>query len=116
MTTTTTHAPWVNSATANTMTTTRHTTAAKALTATLLRQWTSRWVQWCLAIPAPAMVKPVNTAMAYIGISAFTLAWVAMSSATEAAASTRMPLENTSRCPRTVSLRGRKESSATKLD
>ena len=39
MTTTTTQAPWVNSATANTITTTRHTTAAKPLTATLLRQW-----------------------------------------------------------------------------
>ena len=61
------------------------------------------------------MVKPVNTAMAYMGMSAVTLAWVAMSRAMDAPASTRMPLENTSRWPRTVSLRGRNESSATKL-
>ncbi len=53
--------------------------------------------------------------MAYMGISAATLAPVATSRAIDAAASTRMPLENTSRWPRTVSLRGRNESSATKL-
>ena len=28
------------------------------------RQWSSRWVRWYLAMPAPAMVKPVNTPMA----------------------------------------------------
>ena len=61
------------------------------------------------------MVKPVNTPMAYIGMRADTLASVASSSAIEAPASSRIPLENTSRCPRTVSLRGRNESSATKL-
>ena len=29
------------------------------------RQWGSRWVRWYFTIPAPAMVKPVNTPMAY---------------------------------------------------
>ena len=66
-------------------------------------------------MPAPAMVNPVNTPMAYIGMSAATLARVATSRAIEATASTMMPLEKTSRWPRTVSWRGRKESSATKL-
>ena len=60
------------------------------------------------------MVKPVNTPMAYMGISAATRAPVASSRAMEATASTMIPLENTSRCPRTVRGRGRKESSATK--
>ena len=66
-------------------------------------------------MPVPAMVKPVNTPMAYIGMSADTLAWVASSRAIDAPASSKIPLENTNRCPRTVSLCGRKESSATKL-
>ena len=66
-------------------------------------------------MPAPAMVNPVNTPMAYIGMSAETLAPVASSRAMEAVASTMIPLEKTSRWPRTVSIRGRKESSATKL-
>ena len=61
------------------------------------------------------MVKPVNTPIAYMGMSDATRAPVASSSATEAAASTMIPLENTRRCPRTVSMRGRNESSATKL-
>ena len=66
-------------------------------------------------MPAPAMVKPVKTPMAYIGMSAATLAPVARRSAMDAPASSRIPLEKTSRWPRTVSLRGRNESSATKL-
>ena len=66
-------------------------------------------------MPAPAMVKPVNTPMAYMGISAATRARVATSRAMDATASTMMPLENTSRWPRTVRGRGRNESSATKL-
>ncbi len=61
------------------------------------------------------MVKPVNTPMAYMGMSEDTLALVATSRAIDTTASRRMPLENTSRWPRTVSLRGRNESSATKL-
>ena len=61
------------------------------------------------------MVKPVKTPMAYIGMSAATLAPVARSRAMDAPASSRMPLEKTRRWPRTVSLRGRNESSATKL-
>ena len=115
MTTTMTQPPSVNSAMANTTTITAHTTAAVALTATLFRQCSPRWVRWCFTIPAPAMVNPVKTPMAYMGINADTLAPVASSSTTEAAASTMIPLENTRRCPRTVSLRGRNESSATKL-
>ena len=66
-------------------------------------------------MPAPAMVKPVNTPMEYMGMRAATLAPVASSRAIDATDSRRMPLEKTSRWPRTVSLRGRKESSATKL-
>ena len=97
MTTTTTHAPWVNSAMAKTTTTTAHTTAATALTATPLRQCWSRWRQWCVTMPAPAMVKPVNTPMAYIGINAATLAPVASRSTMEAPARSRIPLENTNR-------------------
>ncbi len=61
------------------------------------------------------MVKPVKTPMAYIGIRADTLALVAMRRAIDAPASSKMPLENTRRWPRTVSLRGKNESSATKL-
>ena len=45
ITTTTTQAPWVNSATAKTTTTMAQTTAAVALMATLLRQCSSRWCQ-----------------------------------------------------------------------
>jgi hypothetical protein len=66
-------------------------------------------------MPAPAMVKPVKTPMAYMGMRADTLASVATSRAMDATASRRIPLENTRRWPRTVSLRGRNESSATKL-
>ena len=32
--------------------------------ATLRRQWPPLWVRWCLTMPDPAMVKPVNTPMA----------------------------------------------------
>jgi hypothetical protein len=53
--------------------------------------------------------------MAYMGIKAETFAPVAKRSAIEAPASRRIPLEKTNRCPRTVSILGRKESSATKL-
>ena len=66
-------------------------------------------------MPAPAIVKPVKTPMPYIGMSDATLAPVASSRAIDAPASSRMPLEKTRRWPRTVSLRGKKESSATKL-
>ena len=61
------------------------------------------------------MVKPVNTPMAYIGISEDTRARVATRRAIDATARTRIPFENTSRWPRTVRGRGRNESSATKL-
>ena len=115
MTTTMTQPPWVNSAMANTTTMTAQMTAAAALTATPFRQCSSLRVKWCFAIPAPAMVNPVKTPMAYMGMSAETLAPVASSSTIEAVARTMIPLEKTSRWPRTVSMRGRKESSATKL-
>ncbi len=97
MTTTTTHPPLVNSAKAKTTTTTAQTMAAAALTATLLRQCSSRRVRWCLTMPAPAMVNPVKTPMAYIGIRAETRAPVATSRTMDAAASTRMPFEKTRR-------------------
>ncbi len=61
------------------------------------------------------MVKPVNTPMAYREMSEDTLAPVATSSATDTTVSTMMPFEKTSRCPRRVNWRGRKESSPTKL-
>ena len=44
-----------------------------------------------------------------------TTAPTTISNVREIAVSTMMPLENTSRCPRLVSQRGRNESSATKL-
>ncbi len=92
MTTTTTQAPWVNSATAKTTTTMAQTTAAMALTATPLRQCWSRCRQWWVTIPAPAMVKPVNTPMAYIGMSAATLAPVASKRAIDAPARQQDPV------------------------
>ena len=64
-------------------------------------------------MPKPAMVKAVKTPMAYSGTRSLTSAFLMMSSAAEATVSSRMPLENTSRCPRLSSHRGRKESPAT---
>ena len=96
-------------------TTSRQTTAAVALTITLRLHPGPDGSGGAWSCPAPAMVKPVNTPMAYIGMSAATLARVATSSAIEATARTMMPFENTSRWPRTVRGRGRNESSATKL-
>ena len=51
-------------------TTSKHTTAAVALMTTPRFHPGSRWVRWCLVMPAPAIVKPVNTPMAYIGMRA----------------------------------------------
>lgn len=65
--------------------------------------------------PAPAMVNAVNTPIAYSATSLSTLAPVTSSSASETTVSAMIPLENASRCPRRVSTRGRKRSSATKL-
>src|SRR5487761_1716030 len=115
MTTTTTHAPRVNSVTAKMSTTNAQTNAAVALTTMLRPHPGSRWDQWWRAIPAPAMVKPVKTPIAYIGINDETRARVATNRAMDATAKTIIPLENTSLWPRTVKGRGRKESSATKL-
>ena len=42
----------------------KESTEAVPLMASRRRQWSSRWVRWYLAMPAPAMVKPVNTPMA----------------------------------------------------
>ena len=64
MRTTTTHAPSVNLVTAKMRSTTNDRTAAVPLMTVPRRQWGSRLVRWYLTIPAPAMVKPVNTPMA----------------------------------------------------
>ncbi len=57
-------APWLNLATAMITSTMNESTEAVPLMASRRRQWSSRWVRWYFAIPAPAMVKPVNTPMA----------------------------------------------------
>ena len=106
ITTTTTQAPWVNSVTTKTTTTTAQTTAAMPLTTTRWRQCWSRWVKWCFAMPAPAIVKPVKTPIAYIGMSDATLAPVASSRAMDAPARRRMPFEKTSRWPADGELAG----------
>ncbi len=71
-----TQAPSVNLDTAMMIRTMKESTAAVPLMASRRRQWSSRWFRWYLAMPAPAMVKPVNTPMAYSGISLSTLALV----------------------------------------
>ena len=58
-------------------------------------------------MPAPAMVKPVNTPMAYRGIRLSTWARVITSNTIETTVSTMIPVENTRRWPRRVSWRGR---------
>ena len=59
-----TQAPSVNLDTAMMTRTTKDSTEAVPLMASRRRQWSSRWLRWYLAMPAPAMVKPVNTPMA----------------------------------------------------
>ena len=59
-----TQAPSLNLDTAMITSTTNERTEAVPLMPSRLRQWSSRWFQWYLAMPAPAMVKPVNTPMA----------------------------------------------------
>ena len=59
-----TQAPSVNLATAMITRTTAESTDAVPLMTSRRRQWSSLWVRWYLAMPAPAMVKPVNTPMA----------------------------------------------------
>ncbi len=59
-----TQAPSVNLATAMITRTIADEHDAVPLMAKRRRQWFSLWVWWYLAMPAPAMVKPVNTPMA----------------------------------------------------
>ena len=66
----------------------------------------SLWVMWCLAMPAWLSVKLVNTPMAYSGISRLTSPPVASSVTIAAPARKMIPLENTSRWPRTGQLAG----------
>src|SRR5690606_40944310 len=60
------------------------------------------------ALPIWERAKPVNTPMAYIGMSRSTLARAKTSSTMAAPVRAMMPLENTRRWPRLVSWRGRK--------
>ncbi len=59
-----TQAPSVNLATTMIISTIADSTDAVPLIASRRRQCSSLWVRWYLAIPAPAMVKPVNTPIA----------------------------------------------------
>ena len=64
-------------------------------------------------MPKPAIENAVNTPMAYSGTRLLTLEPRMMSSATEQMVSRMIALENTSRCPRLSSQRGRNASPAT---
>ena len=94
-------------------TTTSDSVPAEKLMMNLGRQPCARRVWWYLAMPKPAIVNAVNTPMAYSGTRLLTFAFLMISSATEVTASTMIALENTSRCPRLSSHRGRNESPAT---
>ncbi len=61
---TTVHAPCPNLATTRIPTTTPDRMAALRLITSLRFQPRLRCLRWYLVIPAPAMVKPVNTPMA----------------------------------------------------
>ena len=112
---TTTHAPSVNFTTAKMSTTISEVTPAATLTATFGRHRLPWPLLKCLAIPNPAMVNPVKTPIAYSGTRASSLLSVETIRTRATAVSTMMALENTRRCPRLRSCRGRKASSATKL-
>ena len=64
-------------------------------------------------MPKPAIENAVNTPIAYSGTRRLTSASSMISSATDTIVSTMIALENTSRCPRLSSHRGRNESPAT---
>ena len=64
-------------------------------------------------MPKPAMVNAVNTPIAYSGTSLLTFGPRRMTRAIETMVSPMMAFENTSRCPRFSSQRGRKASPAT---
>ena len=57
-------APSLNFTMAKISTTMKDTTAATPFTAMPRFQWPTRASWWCLTMPAPAKVKPVNTPMA----------------------------------------------------
>ncbi len=95
--TTTSQAPSVNLVTAKIRTTAAEMTAASALSVIFTRRSGSRRRRWYAVRPDPAMVKAVNTPIAYRATSLSTLAPVASSSASEMTASEMMPFEKASR-------------------
>ena len=95
--------------------TTAESTAPMPLMNRPVRQPSSLWVMWCLAMPACDSVNDVNTPIAYSGIRWSTLAPVTITSTAAATANEMIPLENTRRWPRLVSWRGMKLSPAWKL-
>ena len=103
----------MNFTTAKMPTTISDSEPAARLIQNLCRQPCSRRLWWYFAMPKPAIVNAVNTPIAYSGTRLLTSASLMMSSATEVTASTMIALENTSRCPRLSSQRGRNESPAT---
>ena len=111
--TTTTQAPSVNFTMPKITTTMAVSTPAEKLMTSLCRQPGSLWVWWYFAIPKPAIENAVNTPMAYSGTRLFTSASLMTSSAMDTMVSRMIALENTSRCPRLSSHRGRNESPAT---
>ena len=111
--TTTTQAPSVNFTTAKMATTMTVITPAEKLMIIRRRQPGVRCLLWYLAMPKPAIEKAVNTPMAYSGTRLLTSASLMTSSAMDVMVSRMMALENTSRCPRLSSHRGRNESPAT---
>jgi len=74
------HAPSVNFVTMITMSTMNESTAAVPLMMARRRHCGSFVRRWYFTMPAPAMVKPVNTPMAYSGIRWSTWALVTRSS------------------------------------
>ena len=109
----TTQAPSVNFTTAKIITTIRVSTPAEKLMMNLGRQPGARWLVWYLAMPKPAIENAVNTPIAYSGTRLLTSASLMISSAIAVTVSKMIALENTSRCPRLSSHRGRNESPAT---
>ena len=59
-----TQAPSVNFVMASTASTAKDSTQPRPWITELRRQPGSRWVRWCLTMPAWEIVKPVNTPMA----------------------------------------------------
>lgn len=97
MATTISHAPLVNSVTMKMRVTTALNTKAEALTMRFWRRFGPGWVTKYLVMPAPAMVKPVNTVQAYSGIRSATRARVTTNSTMETTVRAAIPFEYTNR-------------------